>query len=248
MAAALIAAGWSLSRATTPPATPDPAEIDEIPTGSSVRLTLRDRLVVGPLYGYDSRRKVLRVGGSGWLLDRVLGLSCVRQDDAPAGVYHYPAAGSLLAQSVGAEVQPAFWASVRIDAALVGVLARIDEELSIGISTDGATPDLLRDLVMPAEASALVAGTRLFSGVGATELELDSAIGLVLLDGVRGMAWLDELWECPLIVAVIDRTQPDEVLVDAFLQHRATGRALPIAQLGWDTGDSIQALAYEVPR
>lgn len=248
LAACLIVAGWSLSRPLPEESVPSASILEGLKAGTYVRLGVSDRIIEGPFYEYNARRRILRVRGSGWLLDHVRFLREVDPGATPSGSHPYPEAGALLKAEIGVDSLPAFWWSARVDSAVIGVKAHLEAELHVGISPDGHSPDLLGNLVMPTGSDSPFTATQLISGIGNPDIELNSDIGLVVLDGQRGMSWLEELWEQPLIVGVIDRTQPDELVVDSFLQHRASGRPLSLTELGWEPGNAVQGLAYEVAR
>lgn len=248
-AALLVACGWLLAQPEI--GTPDVvADAAQISSGTPVRMATTQFLVADRFHGLDSARSEPRfhIGGSWWKASLV---KAIRPDDVldDRRFKRMPMAppGDLATLAQQAASWHARWCTPSMDVAVIGTQTRLAAELSAvaGLHSRGAGYDRLGDVLRPDDGTSPSWASIILPGGKEDPPPIPAETSLAVLDGSTGIRWLSEI-STPVVVAVLDRSSDDESPGEIVLQRRASGREVPLRELGWKPGPGMEALAFEV--
>ncbi len=214
-----------------------------------VRMITGAELIAGRFFSHDVVDGIhrVRVGASGWLLDKVdilvpapgLESSQLRRADLAIP-------GSLVESAGRMSSWRASQVACGADVVLVGTKSWLAAEMAIRAGTDDSALDqnsfgeLLRpdDGIRPAWGSAILPAARFEEAVVPPETKL------VVLDGASAVGWLNDL-TTDFAVAVIDRSVADDFAVESVIQLRSMGGTpVMLDSLGWRPPPGVEALAF----
>lgn len=246
-AALLLATGWTLTRPAEVPGPPDKIAVG-IPRGTPVRM-VTDQLVVADRFlgmqdSAGGRR--VHVGNTHWLIEKIRCLSVVPElPERHFGRRDVMIPGSLTHKAGQAATWLSRQCAPSTEVGILGTKSWLEEELQawVGWGTDDV-PDRFTDVLLPDLGNPPSWATILCAAQALQELHLPRELDLVLLDGGSAIRWLADVLS-PVVVAIIDRSSPDESAPETFMQCR--GRNEPLVGLdclGWRPPPGIEALAY----
>lgn len=249
LAAALIATGWVLTR---PVAAPPPVKqvLQSLEPNTPVRMITGVELIADRFFGYDvvDGRHRVRVGASGWLLDKVdILVPAPGLEDSRFRRVDLAVPGSLVASAGRVSDWRAAQVACGAEVVFVGTKSWLVAEMAIQVGTDDSVldpnslGDLLRpdDGIRPAWASAILPAARFEEAVVPPEARL------AMLDGGSAIGWLNDL-TTDFAVAVIDRSVADDFAAESVIQLRSMGGTpILLDSLGWRPPPGIEALAFE---
>lgn len=270
-AAALIAAGWSMTNPATP--AQDPVEIlTKLPSGSCVRLVTKTEVIHDTFVRIDESRTPARVHLNGpTLLANVLVAASPAPYVESLRRTSKPAPGKLGAFAHLEETWDSRLASPTADLAIVGTKTWLRKDLSAFVTTEPGhvmAPDrvsefqaaenrttgfpvgygTLADIVLPDDDGAATWATRLYSAARfAEQLPLPTDVEAVVLDGSGAIKYAAEI-EAPVLICVIDRSIGDENAAEILLQMRNT-RGAPVSlgrDLDWRPPTGVEGVAFAV--
>ncbi|MBJ7603130.1 MAG: hypothetical protein JF888_08085 [Candidatus Dormibacteraeota bacterium] len=216
-------------------------------------MVANSQLIADRFVGYEvvAGRPRVRVGNSGWMLDKVdmlmpaPGLASARfrrRGLSPAG--------SLVTSTGRAPTWIAAQVACGADVFLVGTKSWLACEMAIrpGLGDSGvghnSFGEILRadDGTRPAWGSAILPAARFEEAVAPPEARL------AVLDGSSAIGWLSSL-RTDFAVAIIDRSAADDFAAESIIQLRSMGGTpVPLARLGWRPPAGVEALAFEAWR
>lgn len=246
-AAALIGAGWTLTRPIRA-GVGSPLEVaKELGPNAWYRAVNKSYVYVGELRELNEAVSParMRFAGSHFEVTGFLrmapsaALDGARREDRvhPGSVVRYARADESWADRMVAPAQ---------DLAIVGIASRLSADLDAVLCRVGDSDgDLLKTLLMPWSSDSATWFSRIFSS--ATLDEVPSGFDAVILDGQSAIKYVAEIL-APIVVCILDRSVADETQAENLVNMRRT-EGVPVdlvRELDWHPPMGIETMAFEV--
>jgi hypothetical protein len=244
--AALIGAGWTLTRPPRPGAADPLAVVDPLGTDAWYRAVNATYVYFGRLRELDATKipPRIRYAGSHFRIDgfRRMASARVGESDTRQG---RPAPGSLVRYSGAIHDWDDRLISPAQDLALVGIESRLRADLAAILTKSGDSDgDSLSTLLLPWQPQAATWFSRIYSS--ATLEEAPDGYKAAILDGQGAMRFMAETLS-PVVVCVVDRSIADESQAENLVNMRRTeGTAVSISEmLGWRPPVGVEVMGFE---
>lgn len=252
LAAALIATGWALTRpVTAPPAVEE--VLETLQPSSPVRMVASRELVADRFVSYEvvGGRPRVRVGASGWLLEKVDML--LPAPGLPAT--RFRRTGLTLPGSLVTSVDRArTWLVAQVacgaDVVLVGTKSCLAAEMAVrpGRGNLGVGHNSFGEILRPDDGSRSAWGSAILPAARFEEAVVPPEARLAVLDGSSAIGWLNDL-TTDFSVAIIDRSVADDFAAESIIQLRSMGGTpVSLYRLGWQPPTGVEALVFEARR
>lgn len=242
-AAVLIGTGW-MTASPSPSIRPVREVLADLTPRAPVRVVTSNKVFTAHFGGLDVARDRARLG-TDW---QVSGLRAVvplesLQETLSQAVIEPGAISRLTGMDKN-------WADRLCappnDLALVGTLAKLDEELLAWLDWNGER-EPIANILLPQTRRSATWSTRTYP---ASQLEIEiplKGVRAVVLDGAPATRFLSAI-DSPVAICVLDRSVADESAQEYVLNYRNT-QGEPISlehQMSWRAPAGIEAVAFEV--
>ena len=245
--AALVGAGWTLTRPPRPGAGNPLEVVRSLGIDGWYRAVNASHVYFGRLREINESKipPRIRYAGSNFRIDGFrsiaaapAGVSDCRQDrPTPRSIVRYSGAIHDWDERLIAPAQ---------DLAVVGIEARLRADLTAVVAKSGELDgDSLATLLMPQQGNAATWFSRIYSS--ATLEEAPVGYAAVILDGQGAIKFIAETLS-PIVLCIVDRSVADETQAANLVNMRRTeGTAVSVSDLlGWRAPTGIEIMGFEM--